>query len=137
MRLEDIAVLTPYSAQRNEIVKMLPGKYSDLKVASITESQGQKVQYATLGRLIIVLSLTGDEYELVILSTVRSKPLDEISNRALVQPDRMWMGENLGFITDVHQINVGITRSKSGLVITGEWNKFHTCLINATALYRQ
>ena len=29
------------------------------------------------------------------------------------------MAEYLGFITDVHQINVGITRSKYGLVITG------------------
>ena len=62
---------------------------------------------------------SGDEYEIVILSTVRSRPLREIRNKEHVQPDGMWMGENLGFITDPHQINVGITRSKCGLVITG------------------
>ena len=61
----------------------------------------------------------GDEYGYVILSTVRSQPLGEIRHRHYVQPDRSWMLENLGFITDKHQINVGITRSKYGLIITG------------------
>lgn len=62
----------------------------------------------------------GDEYEIVILSTVRSLPLSEISNKDHVQPDGMWRGQQLGFITDRHQINVGITRSKCGLIITGK-----------------
>ena len=61
----------------------------------------------------------GDEYGYVILSTVRSQPREEIRHRHYVQPDRFWMTENLGFITDKHQINVGITRSKYGLIITG------------------
>ncbi len=66
-----------------------------------------------------LLSNAGDEYGYVILSTVRSQPLEEIRNKHYVQPDRSWMMENLGFITDRHQINVGITRSKYGLIITG------------------
>ena len=59
----------------------------------------------------------GDEYGIVILSTVRSQPLAEISNEDHVQPDRSWLLENL---TDEHQINVGITRSKYGLIIVGK-----------------
>ncbi len=41
--VEDIAILTPYSAQKNkllEMVKNLPREFRKLKVASITESQG-------------------------------------------------------------------------------------------------
>lgn len=63
----------------------------------------------------------GDEYGIVVLSTVRSQPIAEINNPHHIQPDRSWLMENLGFITDKHQINVGITRSKYGLVIVGEW----------------
>ena len=62
----------------------------------------------------------GSEYDFVIFSTVRSLPRHEISNRAAVQPDRAWIRDNLGFITDRHQICVGITRAKHGLVIVGE-----------------
>ena len=65
--------------------------------------------------------LLGDEYDIVLLSTVRSQPLSEISNEQLVQPDRGWLLENLGFLTDEHEINVGITRSKIGLIIVGEF----------------
>ena len=56
----------------------------------------------------------------MILSTVRSQPLVEISNEDHVQPDRSWLLENLGFVTDEHEINVGITRSKYGLIIVGK-----------------
>ena len=41
--MEDVAILTPYSAQKNkllEIVKKLPREFRNLKVASINESQG-------------------------------------------------------------------------------------------------
>lgn len=54
------------------------------------------------------------------MSTVRSQPLAEIVNEDLVQPDQSWLLENLGFLTDEHQINVGITRSKYGLIIVGK-----------------
>ena len=43
-----------------------------------------------------------------------------IKNKHVVQPDHVWLRENLGFITDKHQINVGISRSKYGLVIVGK-----------------
>ena len=66
------------------------------------------------------LCITGDEYGIVILSTVRSQPLSEIRNEDQVQPDRSWLLENLGFLTDPHEMNVGITRSKYGLIIIGE-----------------
>ncbi len=56
----------------------------------------------------------------MILSTVRSQPRAEIANREHVQPDRGWLRQNLGFVTDEHQINVGITRSKYGLIIVGK-----------------
>ena len=61
----------------------------------------------------------GDEYGIVLLSTVRSQPIAEIAHPDRVQADRGWLLENLGFLTDEHQINVGITRSKYGLVIVG------------------
>ena len=54
------------------------------------------------------------------MSTVRSLPLSQIEDRTFVQPDQKWMRENLGFLTDSHQINVGITRAKYGLFIIGK-----------------
>ena len=56
----------------------------------------------------------------MLLSTVRSQPAKDIENEEVVQADRQWMLENLGFVTDEHQICVGITRSRLGLVIVGE-----------------
>ena len=58
----------------------------------------------------------------MILSTVRSQPLEEIRHKHCVQPNSTWKREHLGFLTDDHQINVGITRSKYGLIITGKIN---------------
>ena len=62
----------------------------------------------------------GSEFDFVIFSTVRSMPRHTIRNRAAVQPDRAWIREHLGFITDRHQLCVGITRAKHGMVIVGE-----------------
>ena len=67
---------------------------------------------------------SGSEFKIVILSTVRSQPTKDIENEEVVQADRHWMLENLGFITDEHQICVGITRSRLGLVIVGELQMF-------------
>ncbi len=64
-------------------------------------------------------TIIGDEYGIVILNTVRSLPLCDISDRKFVQADTRWMRDNLGFLTDPHQINVGITRAKHGLIIIG------------------
>ena len=67
-------------------------------------------------------SLTaGDEYDYVILTTVRSLPYNDIRNSDLVQPDKKWLRDNLGFLTDEHQVNVAITRAKQGLIIVGKY----------------
>ena len=62
----------------------------------------------------------GSEFGVVVLSTVRTQPVKDIKNKDIVQADRQWIREKLGFVTDEHQICVGITRSKYGLVIVGE-----------------
>ena len=56
----------------------------------------------------------------MLLSTVRSLPLTDIEVPEALIPDRGWLNENLGFLTDKHIINVGITRCKYGLVIVGK-----------------
>ena len=61
---------------------------------------------------------TGSEFPLVILSLVRSKPRADFEPE-LVRGDRSWLNEHLGFVTNPHQICVGITRSKHGLIIVG------------------
>ena len=62
----------------------------------------------------------GDEYDYVILTTVRSLPLEEIEDHRLVEANRHWKRENLGFLADDHLINVAITRARQGLIIIGE-----------------
>ena len=37
-----------------------------------------------------------------------------------MQADKQWLRDNLGFLTDEHQVNVAITRAKQGLIIVGE-----------------
>lgn len=62
----------------------------------------------------------------MLLSTVRSKPLQEIrvggdSSEEKKNADIGWIMKNLGFVRDSHQICVGITRCKYGLVIVGRF----------------
>ncbi len=80
---------------------------------------------------------TGDEYGFVVLSTVRSQPIEEISNPDHVQPDRQWLLENIGFVADEHQTNVAITRSKYGLIIVGKLKKslLFLCTYNYTLIH--
>ena len=66
------------------------------------------------------MNCVGDEYDIVILTTVRSQEVSEIRCKEYIQPDRHWLMENLGFLTDDHQINVGITRARYGLIIIGK-----------------
>ena len=164
---EELAVLTPYSAQEDKI-KRLADKagLSKVSVTTIIKSQGlfvttiysytayitictvhvmfndSKMMYRIVGnqfsygtnfRILTNYNIVdscvesingnvsvGDEYGFVVLSMVRSQPIDEISNPDLVQADKLWLQENLGFVRDEHQINVGITRSKYGLIIVGK-----------------
>lgn len=65
------------------------------------------------------------------MTTVRSLPLEDIRDRRLVQPDRRWMLENLGFLTDEHQINVAITRAKRGLIVIGKYSVANSIIVCA------
>ena len=61
---------------------------------------------------------SGSEWDYVILSLVRSLSKDEIDP----QPSLHWLREHLGFLTDEHQINVGLTRARKGLCIIGMYD---------------
>ena len=54
------------------------------------------------------------------MSLVRSLKRDEIDP----EPSLSWLREHLGFLTDEHQMNVGLTRARRGLCIIGEMNCF-------------
>jgi len=62
-----------------------------------------------------VICAVGDEWDYVILSTVRSLPEYDIDPR----PSYGWCLANMGFICDPHQINVALTRARMGLIIVG------------------
>jgi len=61
-------------------------------------------------------SISGSEWDYVIISLVRSLKKDEIDP----EPPQSWLGEHLGFLRDEHQMNVGLTRARRGLCIIGE-----------------
>ncbi|KAK3090490.1 hypothetical protein FSP39_012269 [Pinctada imbricata] len=65
-----------------------------------------------------VVASQGGEWDYVIFSTVRSLPQYRIEAR----PSLGWCKQNLGFITDAHQINVALTRARKGLIIVGNKN---------------
>jgi len=66
------------------------------------------------------LSVSGNEWDYVILSTVRSLPQHKIDPH----PTGQWRGEHIGFVGDEHQINVAITRAKKGLIIIGRRGEY-------------
>ena len=74
----------------------------------------------------IDFGIIGSEYGIVLLSTVRSKPLHELwlggegGGEEKKNADIGWLLKNLGFVRNSHQICVGITRCKYGLVIVGK-----------------
>ena len=61
----------------------------------------------------------GSEFPIVILSLVRTMREDDFDPE-LVRGDLSWLHQHLGFVTIPHQICVGITRCKFGLIIVGE-----------------
>ncbi|XP_061168138.1 helicase with zinc finger domain 2-like [Saccostrea echinata] len=65
-----------------------------------------------------VVASQGGEWDYVIFSTVRSLP----DYRIEPNPTLGWCKQNLGFITDQHQINVALTRARKGLFIIGNKN---------------
>ncbi|XP_071429110.1 3'-5' exoribonuclease HELZ2 [Pithys albifrons albifrons] len=97
IRPENIAILSPYNAQVSEINKsLLREGIHRVTVCTIMKSQGSEWKY-------------------VILTTVRSCPRSEIDKT----PTKSWQKKYLGFVTDPHQVNVGITRAQEGLCIIG------------------
>jgi len=92
----NVAVLTPYRQQLNEISKRLKGPYEGILVTTVTKSQGS-------------------EWDYVIISLVRSLKEDEIDP----EPTKNWLREHLGFLKDEHQMNVGLTRARRGLCLIG------------------
>ena len=126
---KEIAALTPYSAQREEIRKELRNcRVRDVPVKTITDNQGTFSHIYTLSSLKdkafrkLSFSCAGSEFGIVLLSTVRSKNIEDITtgDGQRMKVDFGWIKANLGFITDRHQICVGITRCKYGLVIVGK-----------------
>lgn len=102
-----IVVLSPYRAQCHEINEQLKQHgLKDISVMTVVAGQGSEKDY-------------------VILSLVRSLPDKEIEKN----PSLSWLKENLGFITDEHQINVALTRSRRGLCIVGNANLVGVCSI--------
>uniref|UniRef100_A0A5F8HJ18 Helicase with zinc finger 2 n=1 Tax=Monodelphis domestica TaxID=13616 RepID=A0A5F8HJ18_MONDO len=102
---KDIAILSPYNAQVSEINKrLLKEGITGVTVSSIKKSQGSEWRY-------------------VILSTVRSCPPGEIDGR----PTKSWLKKHLGFVSDPHQVNVGITRAQEGLCIIGNHYLLSCC----------
>ena len=86
------------------------------------------------------LIVSGDEWDYVIMSTVRSMPRYEIDKRSTFswlkmnltvrslpehginsRPTIGWRKINMGFITDENQTNVALTRAKKGPIIIGEY----------------
>ncbi|XP_044184435.1 uncharacterized protein LOC114957638 isoform X2 [Acropora millepora] len=92
----NVAVLTPYRQQLNEISKLLKGADKEILVTTVTKSQGS-------------------EWDYVIISLVRSLKEDEIDP----EPTKTWLQKHLGFLADEHQMNVGLTRARRGLCIIG------------------
>jgi len=72
--------------------------------------------------------VAGDEWDYVILSTVRSLPEYEIDPR----PSPGWCSANMGFICDPHQINVALTRARMGLIIVGDYKPFYVMFCHGT-----
>lgn len=69
----------------------------------------------TISKTYFVTQFEGGEWDYVIFSLVRSLP----EYRIEPLPTFGWCKENLGFITDAHQINVALTRARKGLIIIG------------------
>lgn len=104
----DIAILTLYRAQVEKIKGLLDEIVKN-------EPEWKKLQIDQVCVQTVVKS-QGSEWKYVILSCVRSQPHSLIED----EPSVGWIARNLGFVSDPHQINVGLTRSKHGLFIIGK-----------------
>ena len=70
----------------------------------------------TITGTLFKIIFSGSEWDYVIISLVRSLREDEFDP----DPSLSWLREHLGFLTDEHQMNVGLTRARKGLCIIGK-----------------
>uniref|UniRef100_A0A3Q2DML2 Helicase ATP-binding domain-containing protein n=1 Tax=Cyprinodon variegatus TaxID=28743 RepID=A0A3Q2DML2_CYPVA len=90
--LSDIGVIAPYRKQCEKIRLLLSKRgLSDIKVGSVEEFQGQ-------------------EFLVIVLSTVRSGKLAEVADAQ----------NSLGFLDNPKRFNVAVTRSKALLIVVGD-----------------
>ncbi|XP_069128073.1 3'-5' exoribonuclease HELZ2-like isoform X1 [Argopecten irradians] len=95
-----INIISQYNAQCNAIKSaLLDSGYINCNVHTVVASQG-------------------GEWDYVIFSTTRSLPHYKIEHN----PTLGWCKQNLGFITDEHQIDVALSRARKGLFIIGNQN---------------
>lgn len=100
IKWENINVMSQYNAQCHQIrLALKKHKFDFVNVNTVVASQG-------------------GEWDYVIFSLVRSLP----EYRIEPEPTLGWCKENLGFITDDHQINVALTRARKGLFVIGNRN---------------
>ena len=98
LRAEQVGVITPYSAQAQQLQSAL---------RKLPEAEaGKGAAGAAAAREVEVSSVDGfqgREKELIVFSAVRSNP-----ERAM------------GFVSDARRLNVAITRARRGLVLVGD-----------------
>ena len=93
------------------------------------------IQYTL--HILFTNSFSGSEWDYVILSLVRSLSKDDLD----AEPSMYWLREHLGFLTDEHLMNVGLTRARKGLSIIGKkgtllkYNKFLFISVNICILW--
>ncbi|XP_061162412.1 helicase with zinc finger domain 2-like isoform X2 [Saccostrea echinata] len=103
------------------LVKKEGVDYADINIMSQYNAQCSKIRLALKKQKLFVQNVNtvvasqGGEWDYVIFSLVRSLPEYRIEPK----PTHGWCIENLGFITDIHQINVALTRARKGLIIIG------------------
>jgi superfamily I DNA and/or RNA helicase len=92
---EDIAVISPYSAQ----VKLLREKIKhEIEIDSVDGFQGR-------------------EKEAVIVSLVRSKPVLRLRSANITRHSAQ---DDIGFLADTRRMNVALTRARRKLIVIGD-----------------
>ena len=88
--------------------------YQDIYWNNLSQSLSKRVNAReTPNPFLLIL---GSEWDYVILSLVRSMKTEELDP----DPSLSWLREHLGFLTDEHQMNVGLTRARKGLCVIGK-----------------